>query len=76
MPARGPASHPGHMSAATISPTTTAPAPGRTSAAPHPTAVHRLTYALRAVRIFTGAAFDVAILGRYEDEAAGVRRRR
>ncbi|MGP2439110.1 hypothetical protein [Streptomyces sp. JW3] len=65
------------MSAATVSPTTTAPAPGRTSAARHPTAaVHRLTYALRAVRIFTGAAFDVAILGRYEDEAAGVRRRR
>ncbi|MEU4652527.1 hypothetical protein AB0G32_01020 [Streptomyces sp. NPDC023723] len=54
------------MSAATISP----------ARAVHPTAVHRLAHALRAVRVFTGAAFDVAVLGRYEDEAAGVRRRR
>ncbi|MFK0116583.1 hypothetical protein [Streptomyces sp. NPDC090994] len=63
------------MSAATLSPTTV-PAPGRTSAAPHPAAVHRLTYALRAARTFAGAAFDVVILGEYDDEEAGVRRRR
>ncbi|GGS28719.1 hypothetical protein AB0E75_20880 [Streptomyces griseoviridis] len=61
------------MSAATLSP---APAPGRASAAPHPAAARRLTTALRAVRVFAGAAFDVVVLGVDEDEAAGVRRRR
>jgi hypothetical protein len=35
---------------------------------------HRLGDALRAVRVFAGAAFDVAVLGEY-DEEAGVRRR-
>ncbi|MCZ9344738.1 hypothetical protein NGM37_44025 [Streptomyces sp. TRM76130] len=62
------------MSAATVFPTTV-PAPGRTSAAPHPAAVHRLAYALRAARIFTGPP-SIAILGEYDDEEAGVRRRR
>ncbi|MDT0613799.1 hypothetical protein [Streptomyces lancefieldiae] len=60
------------MSAATIFP---APAPGRASGAT-PLAGsrrHRLG-ALRAVRVFAGAAFDVVVLGAY-DEEAGVRRR-
>ncbi|MFF3347338.1 hypothetical protein [Streptomyces sp. NPDC002779] len=61
------------MSAATIT-----PAPGRhpaTGASPllgsHR---HRLGDALRAVKVFAGAAFDVVILGEYGEEA-GVRRR-
>ncbi|MEU9333902.1 hypothetical protein AB0D49_12210 [Streptomyces sp. NPDC048290] len=59
------------MSAATIS-----PVPGRPSGA---TAVagahrHRIGEAVRAVRVFAGAAFDVVILGEYGEEA-GVRRR-
>ncbi|MYS90302.1 MULTISPECIES: hypothetical protein [Streptomyces] len=62
------------MSAATISP---APAPGRP---PGATAVtgssgHRFGDALRAVRVFAGAAFDVIILGRYGEEAGVVRRK-
>ncbi|WP_217143100.1 hypothetical protein [Streptomyces sp. AC627_RSS907] len=61
------------MSAATISP---APAPVRASGA---TLVagshrHRLGDALRTVRVFAGAAFDVVVLGEYGEEA-GVRRR-
>lgn len=35
---------------------------------------HRIGDALRAVRVFAGAAFDVVILGEYGQEA-GVRRR-
>ncbi|MEU7567465.1 hypothetical protein [Streptomyces fradiae] len=31
--------------------------------------------ALRAVRVFTAAAFGVAVLGDYDADAAGVRRR-
>ncbi|MFV0135186.1 hypothetical protein ACLGIH_18535 [Streptomyces sp. HMX87] len=61
------------MSAATISP---APAPGRPSGAT-PVAGshrHRLGDALRAVKVFAGAAFDVIILGEYGEEA-GVRHR-
>ncbi|MEU0738227.1 hypothetical protein [Streptomyces sp. NPDC006134] len=67
------------MSAVTISP---APAPGRV---PGATAAadgrrHRLGDALRAVRVFAGAAFDVVILGECGEygehgEEAGVRRR-
>jgi hypothetical protein len=62
------------MSAATISP---APAPGRP---PGATAVtgsqrHRLGDALRAVRVFAGAAFDVIILGQYGEEVGVVRRK-
>ncbi|WP_409471271.1 hypothetical protein [Streptomyces sp. HC307] len=58
------------MSGATIT-----PAPARPSGA---TALvgshrHRLGEALRAVRVFAGAAFDVIILGEYGEEA-GVRR--
>ncbi|KUN21197.1 hypothetical protein AQJ23_30100 [Streptomyces antibioticus] len=66
-------SHHGDMSAATIT-----PAPGRPSGATpvtdtHPT--HRLGDALRAIRVFAGAAFEVIVLGEYGEEA-GVRRRR
>lgn len=64
--------HHGYMSAATIT-----PAPGRPSGATpvsdlHGT--HRLGNALRAIRVFAGAAFDVVILGEYGEEA-GVRRK-
>ncbi|MGW5634426.1 hypothetical protein [Streptomyces sp. NPDC003832] len=61
------------MSAATIT-----PAHGR-----HPTTGatpvlgshrHRLGDALRAVKVFAGAAYDVVVLGEYGEEA-GVRRR-
>jgi hypothetical protein len=62
------------MSAATIS---HAPAPG---GPPGATAVtgshrHRLGDALRAVRVFAGAAFDVIILGQYGEEVGVVRRK-
>ena len=60
------------MSAATFN-----PVPGRRP--PGATAVlgshrHRLGEALRAVKVFAGAAFDVIILGEYGEEA-GVRRK-
>ncbi|MFD9430509.1 hypothetical protein [Streptomyces sp. NPDC060002] len=60
------------MSAATFT-----PAPGRPSGATslYDTHRHRLGDALRAMRVFAGAAFDVVILGEYGEEA-GVRRRR
>lgn len=72
MPPLCPKSHHGDMSAATIN-----PAPGRPSGATplsgaHP--AHRLGSALRAIRVFAGAAFDVVILGEYGEEA-GVRRK-
>ncbi|MCK1815314.1 hypothetical protein MTQ13_13655 [Streptomyces sp. XM4011] len=40
---------------------------------PHPR--HRLGNALRAGRVWLGAAFEVVVLGRTDPEAAGVRRR-
>jgi hypothetical protein len=43
-----------------------------TGAAPHP--AHRLGGALRAVKVFAGAVFSVAVLGEYAEEA-GVHRR-
>ncbi|GGV77296.1 hypothetical protein [Streptomyces griseoloalbus] len=60
------------MSAATVNP---APPPVRPTGATsiqgsHP---HRLGDALRAVKVFLGAAFDVIVLGEYGAEA-GVRR--
>ncbi|MFD9317174.1 hypothetical protein ACFWDQ_05565 [Streptomyces sp. NPDC060053] len=60
------------MSAATFT-----PAPGRPSGATSlsDTHGHRLGDALRAMKVFAGAAFDVIILGEYGEEA-GVRRRR
>ncbi|MFI6037705.1 hypothetical protein ACIBBD_26710 [Streptomyces sp. NPDC051315] len=59
------------MSAATIH-----PAPGRPSRATSVSGIHRhrLGGALRAVRVFAGAAFEVIVLGEYAEEA-GVRRR-
>lgn len=71
MPVRGPERNHGDMSAATLHPT--APPVRPTGATPvggsHP---HRLGDALRAVRVFLGAAFDVVVLGEYGEEA-GVR---
>ncbi|GGX23467.1 hypothetical protein [Streptomyces lomondensis] len=63
------------MSAATISP---APASGRPPGATAATGSHRhpLGDALRAVRVFAGADFDVIILGQYEEEVGVVRRHR
>ncbi|MER6284655.1 hypothetical protein [Streptomyces sviceus] len=60
-----------------MSTATFTPAPGRPSGATpvsggHRT--HRLGDALRAVRVFAAAAFDVVILGEYGEEV-GVRRR-
>ncbi|NUK75667.1 hypothetical protein HRW22_32930 [Streptomyces lunaelactis] len=43
-----------------------------TGAAPH--SPHRLGNALRAVKVFAGAVFSVAVLGEYAEEA-GVHRR-
>ncbi|MFH8800391.1 hypothetical protein ACH4F6_12455 [Streptomyces sp. NPDC017936] len=60
------------MSTATLT-----PAPGRPPGATPLTGAHhrhRLGDALRAVRVFAGAAFDVIVLGEYGEEA-GVRHR-
>lgn len=72
MPSLPLGSHHGDMSAATIT-----PAPGRPSGATSlsDTHRHRLGDALRALKVFAGAAFDVIILGEYGEEA-GVHRRR
>nr|WP_164395397.1 hypothetical protein [Streptomyces harenosi] len=61
------------MSAATISPV---PAPGLPPGATAAAGRHRPrpVGALRAVRVFAGAAFGVIVLGEYGEEA-GVRRR-
>lgn len=73
MPARGAKSNHGDMSAATIHPTTppVRPAGATPVQGSHP---HRLGDALRAVKVFLGAAFDVILLGEYGEEA-GVRRK-
>ena len=73
MPSSCLAIHHGYMSAATIT-----PGPGRPGP-PGATPVlgshrHRLGDALRAVKVFAGAAFDVIVLGEYGEEA-GVRRK-
>jgi hypothetical protein len=57
------------MSAATIHP---APVGPRGATAIQGNHRHRLGEALRAVKVFAGAAFDVIILGEYGEEA-GVR---
>jgi hypothetical protein len=36
---------------------------------------HRLGDALRAVKVFAGAAFDVIVLGQYGEEVGVVRRK-
>ncbi|MFE4665375.1 hypothetical protein ACFRI7_14035 [Streptomyces sp. NPDC056716] len=59
------------MSAATLTPVPGRP-PGATAVAGSHR--HRIGEAVRAVRVFAGAAFDVVILGEYAEEA-GVRRR-
>lgn len=64
MPVPGAEGNHGDMSAATLHPATT-PVQGSRP--------HRLGDALRAVKVFLGAAFDVIVLGEY-DEEAGVRR--
>ncbi|MDX3853821.1 hypothetical protein [Streptomyces sp. AK02-01A] len=65
------------MSTATFPPSharQSPPLPGATAtgAIPHP--AHHLGNALRAVKIFVSAAFQVSILGEYAEEA-GVKRR-
>ncbi|TXS41089.1 hypothetical protein EAO75_40450 [Streptomyces sp. uw30] len=59
------------MSAATIH---SAPVGPRGATALQGSHRHRLGEALRAVRVFAGAAFDVIVLGEYGEEA-GVRRK-
>ncbi|WP_406125155.1 hypothetical protein [Streptomyces sp. NBC_00989] len=60
------------MSAATIHPAPVRPS-GATPVAggTHP---HRLGNALRAIKVFAGAAFSVVVLGEYGEEA-GIRRK-
>ncbi|MFD4560640.1 hypothetical protein OG223_23770 [Streptomyces sp. NBC_01478] len=61
------------MSAATLHPT---PAPVRPTGATPATGSHhhRLGDALRAIKVFAGAAFSVVVLGEYGEEA-GIRRK-
>ncbi|MGV9255589.1 hypothetical protein [Streptomyces sp. NPDC003697] len=59
------------MSAATTPPSSARPAGATAVQGDHR---HRLGDALRAVKVFVGAAFDVVILGEYGEEA-GVRHR-
>jgi hypothetical protein len=63
----------GGMSAATITP---APRPPRPAGATPVLGSHRHVFgeALRAVKVFAGAVWDVVVLGEYGEEA-GVRRR-
>lgn len=69
--------HHGDMSAATFIPASAAgrpgPPPGATGLDDHHNH-HRLADALRAVKVFAGAAFGVIVLGEYAEEA-GIRRR-
>ena len=58
------------MSAATINPAPVGPHGATALQGSHHR--HRLGEALRAVKVFAGAAFDVIILGEYGEEA-GVR---
>jgi hypothetical protein len=61
------------MSAATISPAPAARPPSGATATDGPHH-HPLGNALRAVKVFAEAAFNVIILGEYSEEA-GIRRR-
>ncbi|CAL9535985.1 hypothetical protein SUDANB105_04121 [Streptomyces sp. enrichment culture] len=69
-----PQKHHGDMSAAAITPASASvrPPSGATAVVDHHR--HRFGDALRAVKVFAGAAFDVIILGEYGEEA-GVRRK-
>ncbi|NEC83848.1 hypothetical protein G3I38_32600 [Streptomyces sp. SID7958] len=76
MPVPGAGSNHGDTSAATVHPTAPPVRPtGATSL--RGSRPHRLGDAVRAVRVFLGAAFDVVLLGEYGEygEEAGVRRR-
>ncbi|MCP9987589.1 hypothetical protein LUX01_13720 [Streptomyces sudanensis] len=70
------------MSATTLPPTAGGTPGPRTPQAPGAEAPHGAGWsasplggALRAVRVFAAAAFGVAVLGDYDADAAGVRRR-
>ena len=72
---RGPRFHDGCMSAATITPAPVRHVPsGATALDGSRPARHRVGDALRAVKVFAGAAFGVVLLGEYGEDA-GVRRR-
>ncbi|MGW6455623.1 hypothetical protein ACWF94_06780 [Streptomyces sp. NPDC055078] len=69
------------MSTATVTPSAQLPRPRSGSRSPQgatatgvPHAPHHVGDALRAVKVFFGAVFSVAVLGEYAEEA-GVRRR-
>ncbi|MBV1936721.1 hypothetical protein [Streptomyces sp. BV286] len=62
------------MSAATFTPASVRPRPPSGATALQGSHRHRLGDALRAVKVFTGAALGVVLLGEY-DEQAGVHRR-
>ncbi|MCX4846259.1 hypothetical protein [Streptomyces sp. NBC_00893] len=64
------------MSTVILNPRRTGPAHGATAATGHHRS-HRVGDAVRAVKVFTRAAFGVFVLGEYAEEAekAGVRRR-
>ncbi|MFE7467743.1 hypothetical protein ACFU6R_27055 [Streptomyces sp. NPDC057499] len=55
------------MSTLTLNPRRTGPAHGATAATGH-LRTHRLGDAVRAVKVFVRAAFDVAVLGEYAEE--------
>ncbi|MEV4333191.1 hypothetical protein AB0K02_22040 [Streptomyces sp. NPDC049597] len=60
------------MSTATFVPGTTPPGGATATGAVHHSH-HRVGNALRAIKVFAGAVFSVAVLGEYAEEA-GVRR--
>ncbi|WP_406146908.1 hypothetical protein [Streptomyces sp. NBC_01012] len=61
------------MSSVYLNPRRTGPAHGATAATGQPQS-HRMGNAVRAVSVFARAAFGVAVLGEYEEEAGIVRR--
>lgn len=63
------------MSTVYLDPRRTGPAHGATAATGHPRG-HRVGNAVRAVSVYVRAAFGVAVLGEYAEEAGVVRRRR
>src|SRR5690242_13458764 len=71
MPTLCPEIHHGDMSAATIHPASAGP-PGATAVDGHHH--HFLGDALRAIKVFAGAAFSVVILGEYGEEV-GIHRK-
>ncbi|GAA4960202.1 hypothetical protein GCM10023238_29030 [Streptomyces heliomycini] len=73
MPAPGPEGNHGDMSAATLH-STTPPVRPTGAASFQGGRPHRLGDALRAVKVFLGAAVDVIVLGEYGEEAGVCRR--